>query len=153
MRAHTGSALPGREAKGIGGAPRGGRGHSNPFRECPEPHPWLSDEAENPPAVVGLARKVPPLNLRKGRGATRRGKRALALAISHGPERRRPDMYKLLVVGRNRIGDVGELQPVDAAEGGQNDPTHNRKYPMYADQCPNGTITTFRHQGPRHLLR
>ena len=72
-------------------------------------------------------------------------------------EGRGPNMHYLLAFGRDRVGDVGQLQAVDAGEGGQNDRTHSREYRAVRARRPSASTgpvalgsplgDTRRHEG------
>ena len=48
------------EVEGIGERREDGGGYGDPLSECPDPHPWLSNEAENPrPSSVSPAKSHP----------------------------------------------------------------------------------------------
>lgn len=75
----------------------------------------LSHEPQNPLPVVCLAGEVPPLDLREIRGAAR-GRQGTGAGQIPRSERRRTNIHKLFTVGRGRVGNLGELEPIHPGE-------------------------------------
>ena len=95
--------------------------HRNLLSERADSHPRLRHEPEHPPPIDCLAGKIPALNLRKiGRAAHPR-ERPIGSGQVPRPERRCPNVDQLLAIDGRRVGNVGELQPLEPRKRVQND--------------------------------